>query len=417
MRPGIRMIASRSLRHHWVSTLVSAVSVGLAAGLLMSITVIQSESLRGFTSGAGGFDAVVGARGSALQLVLNTVFHLETSPGNIPWSIYSALKIDRRVAAAIPYAVGDNYRGYRIVGTTPEVFEILGEKMGRGLFTAGGAFDAAKREAVIGSMVAEKAGLSLGSVIEPYHGVDFDEKKKHEERYVVTGILAPSGTASDRVVWIPIEGILRMGGHVLRGTGEEYHAEAGTEIPDEHKEVSAVMLKLKGPESGFLLEREINRQGKVATVVWPISRVMADLFQKMGWGIRILQVVAGMVGIVASASIFAGVYNTIRERRREFAILRALGARRRAIFGIIMLESTAISLIGSACGYLFHFLIVTVIASMVRAETGVIISANAWHPILAWTPLGMVLLGGAAGMIPAISAYRTDVSSHLTAHS
>ena len=110
-------IVLRSLRQHLLSTLVTIGSVGLAAGLVMSVFSVAEQSRLAFSGGPVGFDAVLGARGSQLQLVLNTVFHLETSPGNIPWSLYEEVRADDRVALAIPYAVGDNYKGYRIVGT------------------------------------------------------------------------------------------------------------------------------------------------------------------------------------------------------------------------------------------------------------------------------------------------------------
>src|SRR5438874_8056484 len=122
MRFGLMVLVRRSLRQHALSSAVTIVSVGLAAGLTMAVFAINNQTYEAFTGGQVGFDAVLGARGSQLQLVLNTVFHLETSPGNIPWEMYTAVQKDPRVALAIPYAVGDNYRGFRIVGTTEEMF-------------------------------------------------------------------------------------------------------------------------------------------------------------------------------------------------------------------------------------------------------------------------------------------------------
>ena len=116
------LIVRRSLRQHALSTFITVMSTALASGLVMAVFAVSQQSRAAFAGGPVGFDAVLGARGSALQLVLNTVFHLETSPGNLPWSLYEEMKADGRVKLAIPYAVGDNYRGYRIVGTTEEIF-------------------------------------------------------------------------------------------------------------------------------------------------------------------------------------------------------------------------------------------------------------------------------------------------------
>ncbi|OGH62037.1 MAG: hypothetical protein A3G34_03405 [Candidatus Lindowbacteria bacterium RIFCSPLOWO2_12_FULL_62_27] len=403
----ITLIVRRSLRQHAVSTLVTAASVALAVGLLMAVFSINAQTYRAFTGGPVGFDAVLGARGSQIQLVLNTVFHLETSPGNIPWSLYESIRRDPRVRLAIPYAVGDNFMGFRIVGTIGDLFSQF-------QFAPGGrAFDPAKNEAVIGQVVAEKTGLRVGSVFSPFHGVNFDENMRHADEFVVAGVLQTSHSPSDRVIWIPIDGVFHMTGHVLRGTGETYQPRPGEEIPAEHKEVSAVMLKLRNPQAGFMLDQSINRQGRVATLAWPIGLVMAELFDKMGWMYRILQMVAWLIVGVAGATVFAGVYNTIQERRRDFAILRALGARRRTVFSAVVIESAAITALGAAASFLVYGALLAGAAAVIRAQTGVVLDALYFHPALILGPIGAVALGGAVGIVPAIKAYATDVAAHL----
>lgn len=410
----LRLVVARSLRQHALSSLVTALSVALATGLVVAVYAIQAQARAAFTAGPTGYDAVIGARGSQLQLVLNTVFHLETSPGNIPWSLYDAVRKDARIALAVPYAVGDNYRGFRIVGTTTDAFPA--EESGPGGRFAGGAgrvFDPACREAVLGSFVAERTGLAVGSKFNAYHGVVADERQKHPDEYVVVGVRAPTNTPSDRVVWIPIEGVFRMKGHVLRGTGEVYEAKATEEIPDAAKEVSAVMLKLRSPAFGFALADEVNRQGNVATLAFPIGAVMADLFDKMGWVHRILTLVANLVCVVAAASVLASIYNTIEERRREFAILRALGARRADVSAAIVLESATISGLGALAGLVVYAAVMAAAAAVVRAETGVVVEVLRFHWALVLAPAGMTLLGALCGLLPALKAYRTDVATNL----
>ena len=297
---GIFLIVRRSLRQHALSTCVTLLATALASGLVMSVFAIQRQTYEAFTGGQLGFDAVLGARGSQLQLVLNTVFHLETSPGNIPWAMYQAMKADRRVEHAIPYATGDNYQGFRIVGTTDELFTKFQYRAGRTFEVQSGGrfFDSSRREAVMGSFAAARTGLKPGATFNPYHGLTYSENSKHNEEYTVVGILKPTNSPSDRVMFIPIEGIFRMGGHVLRGTGQVYQAQAGVSIPDEAKEVSAVMLKFKNPKTGFDLDMTINKQGKVATLAYPIGRVMSELFDKLGWINRVLELVAYLVVVV-----------------------------------------------------------------------------------------------------------------------
>lgn len=410
----LRMVVARSLRQHALSTLVTAFSVALATGLVLSVYAIQAQARAAFTSGPTGYDAVLGARGSQLQLVLNTVFHLETSPGNIPWSMYEAVKKDDRVALAVPYAVGDNYKGFRIVGTTTDAFpaEDVGPD-GRFVAGAGRVFDPTCREAVLGSFAAESTGLTVGSKFNAYHGIVYDERQKHEDAYVVVGVRAPTNTPSDRVVWIPIEGVFRMKGHALRGTGETYVPNESEEIPDAAKEVSAVMLKLKSPAMGMQLQQTINTQGKAGTLAWPIGAVMAELFDKMGWIYKVLTLVANLVCVVAAASILASIYNTINERRREFAILRALGARRATVFAAIVMESATISAIGALAGLAVYVAVMWGAAWRVRAETGVVVEIFRFHWVLVVAPLGMTALGALCGLVPAFKAYRTDVATNL----
>jgi putative ABC transport system permease protein len=263
-------------------------------------------------------------------------------------------------------------------------------------------------------MVAQTTGLRVGDTFNPYHGVIYDSAQKHKEQFTVVGILKQTNSPSDRVVWIPIDADFRIAGHVLRGAGMIYRPQPGVEIPDENKEVSAVMLKFRTPKSGFMLDQQINKQGKDLTLAWPIARVMADLFNKIGWVSRVLELVAYLVVVVAAGSILASIYNTMNERRREFAILRALGARRWTVSSAIVLEATTITLIGVLGGFLVYGIILAVVTEIIRVETGVVLNALQVSPPMIIAPLGMLLIGALAGLAPAIKAYGTDVASNLS---
>jgi len=408
------LLVRRSLAQHKLSTAVTVIATALACGLVLSVFAIANQTEASFTNPDVGFDAVLGARGSELQLVLNTVYHLETSPGNIPWSLYLTVKNDPRVKLAIPYAVGDNYHGFRLVGTSEEIFTDFEYRSGRRLtFASGGSFLGLNREAVLGSFAAARTGLKVGDTFHPYHGLDFSPDKEHVEVYVVTGILDPTNSPNDRVIWIPLEGIWRMSGHVMRGAGEEYQAKPGVPIPDEHKEISAAMVKLKNRIGGMRLAMDINRQGKSATFAWPIDQVMLGLFEKLFWFVIVLKIVAYLVVAVATGAILASIYNTMNERRREFAILRSLGASRRVVFGAIVLEATTIAALGAALGFAVYALVLGAASTVLRERTGVVLDVFAPDPILWAAPLGMVLLGAVSGLLPARKAYSTDVAANL----
>lgn len=409
----VLFIVGRGLRQHLLSSIVAAIAVALSCGLLMAVFSIQAQTHSAMTSGATRFDAVLGARGSSLQLVLNSVFHLDVSPGNIPYTMYLAMKKDVRVLRAVPLAVGDNYRGFRLVATQRDFF-INSADQGEWSLERGRFFDESKPEAVLGSFAALKTGLRIGDVFNSYHGTVFDEKQKHDEQFVVTGILKPTNTPADRAIWIPLESFYRLSGHQLKGGGEVYIPQKDQVIPDELKEVSAVLIKFKAPQMGLLFDQMINRQGKAATLAWPIEKIMADFLNKMGWFHQVLTLLAYIMAFVAAAAILAGVYNSMNERRRAFAILRALGARRRQLFAVILTEASAIAAIGALAGFAVYAFVMMIAAAVIRSGTGVVIDILYMHPVLLLAPVGIIILGALAGLVPALKAYRSSVADNLT---
>ena len=391
-------IVFKSLRQHLLSTLITAFSIALAGGLLISVCVVREQSGVAFTQMDGGFDAVLGPRSSQLQLVLNSIFHLDQSPGNIEFSDFEKIKADPNVSLAVPISVGDNYRGYRLVGTISNFFAQTEFAAGRKYEVANGRFfDEGYREAVVGSFVAQKLGLKYGDHFHPYHGLNFNEKEQHAEDYVVVGILKPSNTPADRVIWIPLEGLQLMSGH--KAASED--------------EISAVLLKFRNPIAGKTLQLRFNQQESRLTLAWPIGSIVAQLFDKIRWFDRVLELVAYLVAIVATASILASIYNSMNERRREIAILRALGAHRGTILGTVVLEAMSIATLGMLVAFLFYAGILFIVAQIVRSQTGVVLDPFQFHPVMIWAPAGMILVSGIAGLVPAMKAYRTDVAANL----
>jgi putative ABC transport system permease protein len=398
----IIIIVYKSLRHHLVSTLVSAFAIALAGGLLMAVWIVQQEANRAFTGVTGGFDAVLGARSSKLQLVLNSIFHLEESPGNIAAADVEAISSNPNVEVAVPIAVGDNYRGYRLVGAPLDRLQRVEYAPGKRYSVAapGRTFADDKHEAVVGSFVAQQLKLKIGDTFHPFHGLNFDEAKQHAETYIVTGILTPTGTPADRVIWIPLAGLQRMSGH----------------DPRTATDASAVLLKLKAANAmaGFQLDMLYNKRGNRLTFAWPIGAILSKLFDKIAWFDRVLSFVSYLVVVVATASILASIYNSMNERRREIAILRALGAGRFTVFSAIVVESAAIATVGMIIGFGIYAAIVLVASAIIRGQTGVVIDPAKFHLVMAYAPAGIIALAALVGIFPAIKAYRTDVASGLT---
>lgn len=393
----LRMVFS-SLRQHVFSTFVTAVSIALAGGLLMSVWTIKEQARLTFEQVDMGFDAVLGARGSKLQLVLNAIFHMEASPGNLKWEDYEDIKAHPSVDFALPLALGDNYRGFRIVGTATNIFEEVDFGDGRPLeIELGRTFDDGFQEAVIGSYVADRLGLTFGDEFHPYHGLIFDEKEQHSETYLITGVARPTNTPADKVIWIPVEGVQKMTGH----------------DPKAASDLSAVLVRLSTPQAGFRMDMLYNKQGDRLTFAWPIGQIVGGLFNKIAWFDKLLQLIAVLVAFVATASVLASLYSSMSQRRRDIAILRALGAGRGTIFTTVVLESTAIATFGAVASFGVFWLILMIAKEIVRVQTGVILSLGSMNPSMVWTPIGLTLAGALAGIIPAIKAYRTEVASHL----
>jgi putative ABC transport system permease protein len=393
------LIIYRSLRQHALSTLITAGSIALACGLLMTVWMVKTQAQSAFVSTSTAFDAVLGARGSKLQLVLNGIFHLEASPGNLAWSDYEAIRKHPAVKTAIPIAVGDNLRGYRIVGTIPELFTDVEYAPGKkyAVLPGGKIFTAGAREAVAGSFAAERLGLKVGDEFHPFHGLAFDENNQHAETFKLTAILAPTNTPADKVIWIPIKGVQTMSGHDPRAATD----------------VSAVLIQLRAATAGFMLDMMINKQGNRMTLAYPVGAIMTELFGKISWFDRVLALVAYLVALVAAGSVLASIYNSMSARQRDLAILRALGARRRTIFGAVVAEAASIGVLGAAAGYVVYFALLMTIASVIRVQTGVVLEIGAMHPVLWICPLAMIALCALGGAVPAVKAYRTPVAETL----
>jgi len=392
------LIIYRSLRQHALSTFVTAAGIALACGLLMCVWMVKTQSQAAFTQTATGFDAVLGARGSKLQLVLNAIFHLEASPGNLAAADFEGIRRHPMVKTAIPIAVGDNLRGFRLVGTGPELFNVEYAPGKKFTLRAGGKlFAADAKEAVAGSFAAQRLKLKVGDKFRPFHGLAFDPKAEHADDFTVTGILAPTNTPVDRVIWIPLRGLQLMSGH---------DAKYATDV-------SAVLLQFRAPTAGFMLDTMINKQGTKMTMAYPVGAIIAELFGKIAWFDQVLALVAYLVALVAAGSVLASIYNSMSARRRDLAILRALGARRRTIFGAVLAEAAAIGALGAAAGFAVYFGLFAGVASVIRAQTGVVLDLGAKHPVLWICPLAMIGLCALGGIVPALKAYRTPVAETL----
>jgi len=396
------LLVRRSLQEHLLVSLVAVLSVAMAGSLFMSVRALQREARLAAESGTAGFDGVLGARGSKLQLVLCALFHLEPAPGLIPASDLDYIRAHPAVERAIPLVLGDNYRGYRFVGTTPEIFEPLPEGRGPSWALAPARrgepaprlFAVDRAEAVAGAVAARRLGLRIGDRLAAYHGLTYNPDLRHDEEFEVTGILEPTGTPMDRVIFVPMRGLQTLAGH----------------DPNLASDLAAVLVALKNPAAGFQLDLMYNRRGSRVTFAWPTAALMVDLFDRFAWLERLLGLIAVLVAVSGTLTVMAVLHAGMAARRSDLAILRSLGARRRTLAGLLLLEGAAIAGAGALAGLALTAALSTATAALLRQETGLLLEPLRPHADFIVVPLALLALGLLAALVPAWQAYRTDAA-------
>jgi putative ABC transport system permease protein len=404
-------IALRSLRQRALSSVLTAASVALGVALAVFVTTARDSSQRAFDHAARGYDVVLGGvHTSPLTTVLSTVFHLDKPIDTIPIDAYRKVRDDPRVRWAVPYALGDVYRGFPVVGTTPELFDALFDADGKPLrerMRAGSRVFAAgpeeQFEAVIGAVVAAEAGLRLEDVIRVQHEEGGFE---HTDEWEVVGILDPTGTPNDRAVFIQLESFFHVEGHgPPPGANEAEGAK-----PTDPWAVSSIVVRLKSPATRLQFVRDMRNDGALQAAL-PFQEIR-KLFGIVEDVDALFRVVAALVVIVAGVAILVGLYNAIQGRRREIAILRALGARRAQVFAVVTLEAVLLCLAGGIAGVLLGHAGLAAAAPLLAERFGVRVSA-AMGPFDLWVLGALAVLGVVVGALPAWRAFRVEVARNL----
>lgn len=396
-------LARANMRQRWLATILTMMLVAIGVALVHAILTIKSEVQAGFNRGvAGKIHVIVGPKGSPMQLVLNSLFHVSKPVGNLNYSYYEKeIKNHGKVKLAIPIAVGDNYMGFHIVGTVPELLtELELANAERFAFAKGRAFNK-QWEAVLGSEVARVTGLKVGDHFHAEHGMTeshFEENIHKEGHYDVVGVLEPTGTPHDRALYCDLDSVYDLHEN-LKNTSEA------------KKPISAILVVCHSDNWIGPFAYEINN-GKDAMAALPSSEIR-DLMKIVGNVDQVLVAISWLVLFAAGVSILVSIYNSMNDRRREIAIVRALGAPAAVVFQIIVIEAATICLIGGLAGLLVSHGSIYFGRGIVQAATGVPIGAGT----LGLQDLG--LLGGAvaigicSSLIPAVSAYKTDIATNI----
>lgn len=392
-----------------LNVLLLAISVGMLVLLLQ----FSRQAEERFLGGAENIDLVVGAKGSPLQLVLSSVYHLDQPTGNIPLEALGELRANPMVASAIPLALGDNFRGFRIVGTEPALIDLYAAELERGRSFARGL------EVVIGADIAATTGAQLGQRFVGSHGLAADEGEQGHEAppFVVVGILAPTGKPIDRLILTSVEsvwdvhGIEHPAGEHARG-GHDHDSAAGErEDRGSAAEITAILLGYRSPAAAVRLPAMIDRNTAMQSA--SPARESARLITLFQPAIEALGLFALLLGGAGAFAVFVTLWSAVRGREGDLALLRVMGASRATIFGTVLLEGAIVALLAAVIGLGFaHGLLWLASRSFPSvAEAGIV--PFAFHRDEAAIVAGAVLLGMAAALLPAWNVTRNNLAPIL----
>ena len=387
-------VACRYLASRPVASALTVAAVALGVSLVIATALLSHAIREGFVEGATDFNLIAGAKGSPTQLVLNVVFRMDTPTPNIPWTIYRALRDDPRVDMAVPVLMGDAYQGFRYVATSTLYFAQPPWRRRAFRLAAGRLFrddppDRPSYEAVLGADVARRTGLRLGDRF-------WEGEEMAAYPLSAVGILAPTGSADDRAIFLSLASFWEMN-EISRAMNP--------------KPLTAVLVRPHRLSDLPALHRELN-VGPGTQGVFP-SAVLLSVFNLLRVVEDVLSAVLAIVALIVLLYLFVSMYSATFERRREIATMRALGARRTTVLGIVLLEASVLAALGGAVGILGGHGVAYLGALLLTMRSGVIARPFAVGLLQPVVFGAVVIVGTLAGLLPAVMAYRTEVAENL----
>jgi len=417
-------ISWANLRDKALSSFLSGLLMALGVTIISLLLILNKQLTEQFTKNVRGVDLVIGAKGSPLQLILASIYQIDAPTGNIPLAEANRLTRTPLIKEAIPLALGDNFKGYRIVGTTQKYLLHYGATL------AEGTTFSQPLDAVVGAKVARLTGLKPGDQFAGSHGLTGEGHEHGEKKYRVVGILAPNNSVADQLILTPVESVWAihkaeegeararpslmpmMAAPDPTPEGEEPGGErsADQEV-GATREITALLVKVRNPLAKLTLPRAINDNSKLqaASPAIEINR----LFTLLGFGLDTLQYIALAIIVISGISVFVSLYNSLKERRYEMALMLSMGATRARLFGLLLLEGLMIALIGFAAGILLSRLGLGILGRNVEDAFHYDLNALTLLPEEGLLLLGTVAIGLLAAALPSLGIYRINISRTL----
>lgn len=397
---------------------ITLTSVALSAFLLASIEQIRSDVREGFSQSVSGTDLIVGPRAGSTQLLLYSIFRIGQATNNMRWESVEALMAHRAVRWVVPISLGDSHRGFPVVATNSSYFEHFQYGDEQKLALEEGTQFAQLYDAVIGSEVAQRLGYRLGSRMVLSHGDGAFDANDHADRpFTVVGILAPTGTPVDRSVHIKLEAMEALHVDWMGGAPIPGLRIAPDKLTAEHlrpKEVTAVLVGLRSRTAVFSVQRWLAQYDAEPLMAILPGVALDELWEVVGAGEKALLAISGMVALVSLAGLIATLLAGLSERRRELAILRAVGASPRQILTLLLVEGFFLSVLGVIFGWLASYLSLWAARDWAQSQWGIHIRPEIFHE-QQWLLMGAIVVAGLlASMLPAWRAYRMALSDGLS---
>jgi len=401
-------LAFAYLRDRPLTSVLNVVLLTMAVAMLVLLLQLGSQASARLGRDGEGIDLVVGAKGSPLQLILSSVLHVDQPTGNIPLEARALLERDPAVARVVPLALGDNFRGYRIVGTDAGFAALYGLDLG-----AGRAF-AAPMEAVLGAEVARATGAHIGQKFTGSHGLasaEAGQDQGHDHApFVTVGILAPTGGVADRLILTGVESVWQVHGiEAHEETGDHDHdhdhtEDAGHGAPQ--PELTALLVTYRNAAGAIRVPAMINRQSALQAAV-PATET-ARLLELVGASLDGVRIFAWLLAATGGLAILVALVGMVRGREGDLALLRVMGASRAQVFGTVMLEGVLTALAGALCGWICAHGLITL--ARARYPTLADLGLVPWQVLPAELAVlaAVIIIGALAALIPAITVYRLD---------
>lgn len=418
----------KQIKSRPLSSVLNIILFATGVTIISLVFLLKDSFENQMDKNAGGIDLVVGAKGSPLQLILSGIYHVDYPTGNIDYNEAIELSKNPLIKQAIPLALGDNFNGFRIVGTNKAYPTIY-----NGQIQAGSLW-LKDFEATIGSKVASKTGLAIGRQFAGVHGLSADSDDVHESTpYTVTGIFKETGTVLDQLILTNIESVWKIhdshehhhehseaekdhdhttdGGHEHDADSDHSQKEHEHEEGEHPKEITSLLIRYQSPMGAITLPRLINKSTNMqaASPVQEINR----LYSLLGVGIEALTYISGFIILISALSILISLLNSLKERKYELALIRVMGGSRFRLFAIVILEGISFAIIGYIVGFVTSRFMMFVLSTY--TDNNFNYTFQQWvTPIDLLLLIASLIIGIIAATIPAIKAMKTNISKTLS---